>query len=155
MRVAFMFPNYPNNLDPYHSVKFFVSGPATMFPGTALPTDTAFVLQISEARLEFDSNDFDDDIGYLAIGGATLQTLIGLVQTLNLEQGIANSLDAKLQNALHAYQAARAGNVVAACGLLNAFLNEVNAQSDGALTAAQAAQLIAVAEQMRAGLRCK
>ncbi|HEX2311894.1 MAG TPA: hypothetical protein VHH91_14375 [Vicinamibacterales bacterium] len=78
-----------------------------------------------------------------------------LVQTTNLEQGIASSLDAKLQNALAAYQAARAGNLVAACGMLNAFLNEVNAQSDGALTAAQAAQLIAVTEQIRAGLKCK
>jgi hypothetical protein len=41
-----------------------------------------------------------------------------------------------------------------ACGLLNAFITEVQAQSGKKITAAQASQLIAAATQIKAVLGC-
>lgn len=83
-----------------------------------------------------------------------LDNLSNLVQSYNLQQGIENSLDVKLQNALKAWEALKAGDLEAACGLMEAFINEVTAQSGKALTTAQAADLIAAAEAVRAAMGC-
>ncbi|MGH9510407.1 MAG: SBBP repeat-containing protein, partial [Terriglobales bacterium] len=61
------------------------------------------------------------------ISAPTISDLINLVMSFNLQHGIANSLDAKLQNAQAALDAARAGDLASACKLLNAFINEVQA----------------------------
>jgi hypothetical protein len=45
------------------------------------------------------------------------------VQSFNLQREIANSLDAKLQNAQDALEAARAGSLVSACNKPGAFSN--------------------------------
>ena len=66
----------------------------------------------------------------------------------NLKQGIANSLDAKLQNAMEAYQAANAGNRQDVINKLMAFINAVEAQRGKELTSAQADQLIAEANRI-------
>ncbi len=58
-------------------------------------------------------------------------------------QGISNSLDAKLANAQGALNAMHVGDVITACNLLSAFINEVQAQSGTALTTAQANNLSA------------
>ena len=83
-----------------------------------------------------------------------LTALTSFVQSLNLQQGITNSLDAKLQNAEAAFAAAKAGNLATACSLLTAFINEVQAQSGKKITAAQAADLIAAANQIKSVLGC-
>ena len=83
-----------------------------------------------------------------------LQQLIDLVATFNLRRGIANSLDAKLQNAQAALAAAQSANSSSACGMLSAFINEVQAQSGKAITTQEATQLINLANQVRAGLAC-
>lgn len=80
--------------------------------------------------------------------------LIALVNSFNLRQGIENSLDAKLRNVIDALAAANGGDVVAACGKLGSFINEVKAQSGKALTMAQANQLIAAANRVKASLGC-
>ena len=81
-----------------------------------------------------------------------ISNLIGLVQSFNLQPpGIANSLISKLQNAL---TSVNAGNITDACNQLGAFINEVRAQSGKALTVAQANQLIAAANQIKAVLGC-
>jgi len=77
-----------------------------------------------------------------------IQSLMSAVQSLNLQVGIANSLDAKLENALEAYQAAKAGNRQDAANKLRAFINEVEAQRGKKLTSAQATQLIAVTNRI-------
>ena len=77
--------------------------------------------------------------------------LSALVSSLGLDHGIENSLLAKLSNALAAISA---GNLGSACGLLDAFINEVQAQTGKKITAAQAAQLIAAATQIKAVLGC-
>ena len=84
-----------------------------------------------------------------------INALIDLVESFNIKQGIENSLDAKLENALRALDAAQNGDTTTACNSINAFINEVNAQSGKALTVAQANQLIAAAQQIRAALGCQ
>ena len=85
---------------------------------------------------------------------AQVSALIARVQTFNLSQGIENSLDTKLQNVLAALSAARGGNASNVCGQMGAFINETQAQSGKKLTVAQADQLIAAAQQIRAVLGC-
>ncbi len=93
--------------------------------------------------------------GKCASATGLITSLIGFVQTLNLSHGIANSLDAKLQNALEALDAANAGATTSACNRMNAFLNHVRAQSGKAITEEQAGQLTASAQQVRAALSCR
>jgi len=77
--------------------------------------------------------------------------LISLAQSMSLDSGTANSLIVKLHVAARALGS---GNNQAACGILSAFLNEVNAQSRKKLTAAQANLLIAEATHIRTVLAC-
>jgi hypothetical protein len=72
-----------------------------------------------------------------------IQDLSALVATYNLQQGIANSLDTKLQNALAALQAANAGQRQDATNKLLALMNAVEAQRGKELTTAQADELVA------------
>jgi hypothetical protein len=83
-----------------------------------------------------------------------IQQLLDKVALFNLRQGISNSLDAKLDNAQAALTSAKSGNFANACGMLGAFINEVQAQSGKAITSAQAAQLLGLANQARAALSC-
>lgn len=87
-------------------------------------------------------------------GSEQIDDLIDMVESFNLRQGIANALDAKLDNAREALAAAEAGDTEAACSLLGAFVNHVAAQSGKALTLDQASQLVQAAEQIRAVLGC-
>ena len=93
--------------------------------------------------------------GKCASATGLLTTLATFVQTLNISNGISNSLDAKLQNALQALDDANAGNSPSACNRMGAFINEVNAQAGKALTVGQAAQLTSLAGQVRAALGCQ
>jgi len=60
---------------------------------------------------------------------ALLETLINDVVALNLNQGIENSLDAKLDAILRALEDMNQNNFAAACNALQAFIHEVQAQS--------------------------
>ena len=71
------------------------------------------------------------------------QNLINTVNGMNLSEGIANSLDAKL-NAAIGYL--NSGVNTAAKDSLNAFINEVNAQAGKNLTTDQANQLTKAAQ---------
>jgi hypothetical protein len=73
------------------------------------------------------------------------------VASYGLPRGIARSLDAKLEAALNAWQA---GDSAEACNSLSAFLNEVRAQAGKKLTEAQAQQLTAAANDIRAQIGC-
>ena len=68
--------------------------------------------------------------------------LIKLVESFNLQRGIENSLDAKLQNARAALVAANAGQRQDAINKMQAFINEVEAQRGKWLTDEQADALI-------------
>ena len=74
--------------------------------------------------------------------------MIATVEDMNLQQGIDNSLDAKLDSALNALDDVNQNNDVAAINSLNAFKNAVEAQTGGKLTDAQADTLIAEADSI-------
>ncbi|MBN8592930.1 MAG: hypothetical protein J0M33_14315 [Anaerolineae bacterium] len=77
-----------------------------------------------------------------------IQNLINVTGSYNLQQGINNSLDAKLQSAYDALNQANGGNVNAAINKLQAFINEVEAQRDNKITGSQADILIGLAQQV-------
>jgi sugar lactone lactonase YvrE len=81
-----------------------------------------------------------------------IESLSGVVQDLNFQQGISNSLDGKLQNALEALNAANAGDRQDASNKLMAFINAVNAQRGHQITDPQADELVALAMRILASL---
>jgi hypothetical protein len=148
------FPPPNELLGVYHAVHLQLAGPSGMFASTALPTDLGFLSVVAATSVEYDFDGEPDDSGSVTFGGQnTFDSLIGLVQALNLAQGITTSLDVKLQAARNALSAARNGNLKAACGLLAAFVNEVNAQTG--LSPAQAGQLVSVATELASLLGCE
>jgi sugar lactone lactonase YvrE len=87
---------------------------------------------------------FELQAGLDAIG--LLELLVIDVADLNLANGINNSLDAKLNNAIDALSDANANNDGAALNAMQAFINAVVAQSGQAISAEEGNQLIATAE---------
>jgi probable HAF family extracellular repeat protein len=83
-----------------------------------------------------------------------LSDLIALVKKFNLAQGIANSLDSKLQNVQKAIIAVKQNDRPTSCNELGAFVNEVLAQSGKELTPDQANQMIEATELIRTALGC-
>jgi len=81
-----------------------------------------------------------------------LQALIEKVRSYNLSNGISNSLDSKLQNALAALESLNSGNNATVCNKVAAFINEV--QSHKELTASQASDLINAATRIQRTLTC-
>ena len=96
-------------------------------------------------------NNIDWDIHEMTLGGTpTIATknLIDDVEALNLQQGIDNSLDAKLDTVLNALQDVNENNDVAAINSLEAFINAVNAQRGNKITEDQADMLIAAVQEI-------
>jgi hypothetical protein len=81
-----------------------------------------------------------------------IDSLSELVASYNLKQGIANSLDSKLQNVLDALSAANAGQRQDVTNKLDAFVNSVEAQRAKELTNAQADALESLARRIVAVL---
>lgn len=77
-----------------------------------------------------------------------IRDLIDIVESMNLQQGIDNSLDAKLTAVLHALEALNADQRNDAINKLNAFINEVEAQRERKLTNEQADYLIAATQEI-------
>jgi hypothetical protein len=73
------------------------------------------------------------------------------VRALGLEKGIAISLLVKIQGASRDLST---GQTTSAYGKLDAFVNEVQAQSGNKIPAAAAADLIVAARRIRTGLCC-
>ncbi len=77
---------------------------------------------------------------------AAIEELIATVVSLNLQQGIENALDAKLDASIQALDDVNQNNDVAAFNMLNAFIQNVEAQRGSHLTDAAADQLVAGAQ---------
>jgi hypothetical protein len=94
----------------------------------------------------------------VVVKGATgqIDDLGQRVQAVNAKQGVADSLDAKLQNVLAALSSAKAGDKASACNKLDSFINEVRAQTGPgkSLTQADGDQLIAEAQRIKAVIGC-
>jgi probable HAF family extracellular repeat protein len=82
---------------------------------------------------------------------AMIGNLIDLLKDLGLPKGTENSLLTKLE---HAQEVLAAGDIATACNLLGAFINETSAQSGKKIDAADAAELIDRAEEIRAAIGC-
>ena len=80
-----------------------------------------------------------------------VQDLVVLLNSYNLDQGVSNSLRAKLQTVL---ESLNNGITSAACGQLKAFLNEVQSQAGKKIPADKAAQLMTSADNISAMLGC-
>lgn len=77
-----------------------------------------------------------------------IQDLIDLVESFNLQQGIDNSFDVKLDNTQQALTDANQNNDIAAINSLEAFINSVEAQRGSALTNEQADELTQKAQEI-------
>lgn len=86
-------------------------------------------------------------ITVLTPSGAVL-LLAQTVQSFNFQQGIANSLDQKLENVQEALQAANANQRQDAANKLLAFINAAEAQRNNQLSNEQANILIAMAQRI-------
>jgi hypothetical protein len=80
-----------------------------------------------------------------------LADLEAAVRALGLQRGFENSLLVKIQGASRDLAD---GNTTSACAKLEAFINEVQAQSRNKTSASAASDLIAAAHQIRTGLGC-
>ena len=78
-----------------------------------------------------------------------LQALIALKDGMNIPHGLKKSLDAKLAAALASLES---GNQAAAVNQLNAFINEVGAQTGKGITQQQASELTAFANSIIAAI---
>ena len=87
--------------------------------------------------------DIEDKYPLMPTPQTKIVELIDTVAEMNLQQGIDNSLDAKLDAAVNALDDVNKNNDVAAINSLNAFINAVEAQRDNKLTNEQADTLIA------------
>jgi len=123
---------------------------------TGLTPGTTYQFRVSN-RHAFDGDSLAAKTGSfttLALPPQVVQAIDELrerVASYGLPRGIARSLDAKLEAALNAWQA---GDSAEACNSLSAFLNEVRAQTGHKLTDAQAQQLTAAANDIRAQIGC-
>jgi probable HAF family extracellular repeat protein len=81
----------------------------------------------------------------------SIANLEGQVRSFGLPRGLENSLLAKLAAAQRALEAGQTG---AACNILSAFANQVEAQSGKGLTTTQAALLLQNLTLIRADLGC-
>ena len=77
-----------------------------------------------------------------------IDDLVTVVESFNLQQGIANSLDSKLDNVLGALSAENAGNRSDVINKLQAFINSAEAQRGNKLTEEQADELITFANDI-------
>jgi hypothetical protein len=135
-----------DNFDPAVSV---TCSPAS---GTQFAIGTTTV---SCAATDQAGNTASGSFSVTVVGAAgQISDLVSLVESFNLHQGIENSLDAKLDAAESALAAAQGGNITTACNLMDAFLNEVVAQSGKKISVYQASQLIQAANDIKAVLGC-
>ncbi|MBI3290364.1 hypothetical protein HYZ78_03120 [Candidatus Microgenomates bacterium] len=79
---------------------------------------------------------------------AQVEDLIDTVESFNLQQGINNSLDAKLDAALNALDDLNENNDQAAINSLQAFINAVEAQRGSQITNEQADELVNRAQEI-------
>ena len=84
-------------------------------------------------------------------GMIPIDGLIELIGSFELPQGIENSLLVKLE---HAIDALAAGDLEGACDLLQAFINQVNAQTGKKITEMQAEEILDAAAQIQSVLAC-
>ncbi len=95
---------------------------------------------------------FDDPIS----PHSGIASLIQWVSSLNLAQGLQNSLDSKLSNAQAALESVKTNDASTACNKLDAFINAVEAQEGkGQLSTTAVRELINEARLIKSALGCQ
>jgi hypothetical protein len=122
--------------------------------GTTFPIGTTTVICTAiDASGNVSSGTFD-----VVVRSPTQQidNLVTQVKAVNAKDGVADSLDAKLQNVVAALSSAKAGDKANACNKLDSFINEVRAQTGPgkSLTQADGDQLILDAQRIKAVIGC-
>jgi PA domain/HYR domain len=147
------------------------AGAVVFFEVSATDIASAFTLVCSQASGTFPIGatavgcTATDDAGNVTTGtfivvvrSATQQidNVITQVKSVNAKEGVADSLDAKLQNVVAALNSANAGDTASACNKLDAFINEVRAQTGPgkSLTQADGDQLILDAQRIKNVIGC-
>jgi len=128
-----------------------VDDPSSPTPTLMVGTSSGGVIECSVTLTVTDtSGESSTDLTWVTIQPCSASDLIldlaTLVGRFNLQQGIDNSLDVKLDSALKALDDVNQNNDSAAVNKLEAFINEVEAQRDNKITSDQANQLIAGAQ---------
>ena len=101
-----------------------------------------------ETDLDGNPRIVNDIVDMGAFEAGSVEALADMVINLNLQSGIENSLDTKLDSALKAIDDLNENNDVAAINSLQAFINAVEAQRGKKITNEQADELIAAAQQI-------
>ena len=133
------YPSGGNYWSDYTGVDLY-SGPSQNITGSDGIGDTPYVI------------DYENQDNYPLMNpwtlGNEIRDLIRDVEDMNLQQGIDNSLDAKLTATLDALEALNADKRNDAINKLYAFLNEVEAQREKKLTNEQSDYLTAAAQEI-------
>ena len=131
-------------------VKLTAGDAATQdFFGTALATSGDAVVVGAAGNDDAGTNSGSAYVYELARDPASLiLALVDKVESINLQRGIDNSLDAKLDAALQALDDVNENNDVAAANALDAFINAVSAQAGQHIAQGDADALIAAAQEI-------
>lgn len=132
-----------------------------MSGGVASPlAKYAFLSYGNLGWVQLGSNPYSDGKLGMRVRGTTAVTLTpaemisnvsNTIAGLNLQKGIANSLNAKLKSALSAISA---GNTSGACSSLQDLISEIRAQSGKKISAADASALTASIVEIKGALGC-
>ena len=123
----------------------------------ACQLDFSDILEVDPiSRLDLTSLAGEISIGGLALniagtfhqGVTEIEALIVSVMAMNLQQGISNSLDAKLEAALNTLDDVNDNNDVSALNMLDALIQSAEAQRGGKLTDSQANTIIGSAQSI-------
>jgi hypothetical protein len=136
-----------------------VVGAVTQQPSNAVPAGSVISQNPSAGTSVAAGSAVDLVVSTGPGSAATPQELLRDLRTsllaMNIRPGIFKSLDEKLANAIAVLDRNKKGSSSAAIGLLNSFVNNVEAQRDKAITDAQADELQSSARRIILLIRAK
>ena len=138
------YPSGGNYWSDYTGIDYY-GGPNQNETGSDGIGDTPYVIDASNR----DTYPFMNESGWEALTPEqAIRDLIDTVQSMNLQQGIDNSLDAKLANVLASLEAFNAEQRNDSINKLYAFINEVEAQRGNKITNEQADYLVSETQRI-------
>lgn len=126
-----------------------VANVLSLFPFVAGANDDAFIYNVPFDGVIDDLRIYDQAFSANQVVSSQLAAIIALIQSYDINAGIANSLVHKLQAAEKSIDN---GNATAAVNQLQAFLKEVSAQNDKNLSVEQAGQLTSLVKAVISAL---